>query len=83
MAITTHYENASFLRELAESLPRLRPQEHKAAQAEHDDWLRTKVAVARADSRPPLGAEEVALRLRARSERFARSHTTALKRKIQ
>ena len=55
MTTATHYENANFLRELAESLPRIRPQGNPAqiellqrlandelAQAQHDEWVRTK-----------------------------------------
>lgn len=68
MNAATHYENANFLRELAESLPRIRPQSHsqsqaellqrladdELAQAQHDEWVRTKVAAARADNRPTI-----------------------------
>ncbi len=34
MNAATHYENANFLRELAESLPRIRPQGHSQGHAE-------------------------------------------------
>lgn len=79
---TTHCENANFLRELAESLPRLLPKSNSSqaellqrfadqelAQAQHDDWIRAKVAAARADTRPPVSQSEVASRLRARHAR--------------
>jgi hypothetical protein len=80
MNATTHYENANFLRELAESLPSIRPQGHSQAQAEllqrladeelaqarHDEGVRTKVAAARADSRTTFTTEEVLARLGAR-----------------
>lgn len=79
----THYENANFLRELAESLPNILPQGNPAqaallqrladeelAQAQHDDWLRTKVAAARADKRPTISQAEVASRLNARYARL-------------
>lgn len=84
MNTATHYENANFLRELAESLPRIRPQgNHQAqaellqrladeelAQAQYDEWIRSKVAAARADTRPTLTTAEVANRLTARYERL-------------
>lgn len=84
MPTATHYENANFLRELAESLPRILPQGHKPAQvellqrladqelaqAQHDDWVRTKVAAARADTRPTIPQSEVASRLSARYARL-------------
>lgn len=79
----THYENANFLRELAESLPRILPQGNPAqaallqrladqelAQAQHDDWVRTKVAAARADTRPTIPHADVASRLSARYARL-------------
>ncbi len=82
MNAATHYENANFLRELAESLPRLRPQGHsqgqaellqrladdELAQAQHDEWVRAKVTVARADNRPTLTTDEVLTRLGARHD---------------
>ena len=83
MSATTHFENANFLRELAESLPRIRPQGSQAqaellqrladdelAQAQHDEWVRAKVAAARADNRPTVTTAEVASRLSARYERL-------------
>ncbi|ENT7860484.1 plasmid stabilization protein [Salmonella enterica] len=64
---TTHYENANFLRELAESLPRIMPKDstdkaallqhlanEELAQAEYDEQVRAKVAAARADKRPGM-----------------------------
>ncbi|CEJ66599.1 MULTISPECIES: hypothetical protein [Citrobacter] len=74
---TIHYENANFLRELAENLPHIRADADKAAllqrladdelaQAEYDDWVRAKVAAARADARPKLTTEQVRQRLQTR-----------------
>ena len=54
MTTATHYENANFLRELAESLPRINPKTHKPEQvqllqrladeeleqARYDEWVR-------------------------------------------
>lgn len=85
MNAATHYENANFLRELAESLPRIRPQSHsqsqaellqrladdELAQAQHDEWVRTKVAAARADNRPTITTDEVTARLGARYDRLS------------
>lgn len=61
---TTHYENANFLRELAESLPRILPEgstdksallqrlaNEELARAEYDEQVRAKVAAARSDKR--------------------------------
>lgn len=85
MNTATHYENANFLRELSENLPRLRPQLHsqsqvellerladeELAQAQHDDWVRTKVAAARADHRPTTTTNEVMARLDTRYVRLS------------
>jgi hypothetical protein len=87
MTAATHYENANFLRELAESLPRIRPQGHsqsqaellqrladeELAQAQHDEWIRAKVAAARVDSRPTVTTAEVMARLDARYDRLSRA----------
>ena len=83
MTNATHYENANFLRELAESLPRIWPQgtparaellqrlaDEELAQAQHDEWIRTKVAAARADTRPTVTSAEVASRLSTRYEKL-------------
>ena len=83
MSTVTHYENANFLRELAESLPRIWPQgtparaellqrlaDEELAQAQHDEWIRTKVAAARADKRPTVTSAEVAARLSKRYEKL-------------
>jgi hypothetical protein len=83
MNTATHYENANFLRELAESLPRIWPQgtparaqllqrlaDDELAQAQHDEWVRNKVAAARADKRPTFTSADVASRLSARYERM-------------
>lgn len=81
--VSIHYENANFLRELAESLPQVRPQGHslqqvallqrladdELAQAQHDEWIRRKVAAARADERPRVTDQEIRASLHAR---FAR-----------
>lgn len=68
----SHYENANFLRELADSLPRMFPGSNPArgellqrlaneelAQAEYDDWVRAKVSAARADTRPGMSIEQL------------------------
>ena len=72
MSTATHYENANFLRELAESLPRILPKGNQAqaellqrlandelAQAQHDEWVRAKVAAARADQRPGMSTAQL------------------------
>jgi hypothetical protein len=72
MNTATHYENANFLRELAESLPRIWPQgdptraellqrlaDDELAQAQHDEWIRAKVAAARADKRPGMSTSQL------------------------
>lgn len=79
MTTATHYENANFLRELAERLPRLLPgsgaakvellqrlADEELAQAEYDDWVRSKVAAARVDERPGMSTEQLRLQLQAR-----------------
>ena len=81
MSTATHYENANFLRELAESLPRIWPNgtpartellqrlaDEELAQAQHSEWIRAKVAAARADTRPTLTTDEVRASLKARYE---------------
>ncbi len=84
MNAATHYENADFLRELAESLPRIRPQglsqsqaellqrlaDEELVQAQHEDWIRAKVAAARSDDRPTVTTDEVLARLGARQDRL-------------
>ena len=72
MSTATHYENANFLRELAENLPRILPKGNQAqaellqrlandelAQAQHDEWVRAKVAAARADQRPGMSTAQL------------------------
>lgn len=79
MSNSTHYENANFLRELAESLPRIIPTSsadkaallqrlanEELAQAEYDEWVRSKVAAARSDTRPHMTTEQVRQKLQAR-----------------
>lgn len=83
MNTATHYENANFLRELAESLPRTHPQSNQGqvallqrladeelAQAQHDEWMRAKVVAARADNRPTFSTNEITAHLDARYERL-------------
>jgi len=83
MSTATHFENAHFLRELADNLPRIFPRgtpeqidllqrlaNEELAQAEHDEWVRTKVAAARADQRPTFTTVEVEARLMARHQRL-------------
>lgn len=66
-ATATHLENASFLRELAE--------------AEHNEWVKAKIAAARTDTRPRLSIEEVEASLTARTESLrSGSQTTRQKR---
>ena len=79
MSATTHYENANFLREL---VPRIRKQGHsqgqaellqrladeELAQAEHDEWVRAKVAAARADERPGMSTAQLRTLLSTRYE---------------
>jgi len=76
MATATHYENANFLRGLAESqmyqpeqvelLQRLADEELE--QAHYDEWVRAKVAAARADTRPGMTTDQVRGLLHARYE---------------
>ena len=79
MSTVTHYENANFLRELAENLPRLLPHgspsqvellqrlaNEELAQGEYDDWVRAKVAAARADKRPGMTTDQLRRQLQAR-----------------
>ena len=74
MSNTTHYENANFLRELAESLPRILPEGgpdkaallQQLAQAEYEDQVRAKVTAARADTRPGMTTEQLRQRLHGR-----------------
>jgi hypothetical protein len=82
MSAAIHYENANFLRELAESLPRIRPQGHsqgqadllqrladdELTQAQHDEWVRTKVAASSADKRPGMSTEQLRKLLHTRYE---------------
>jgi len=80
---STHYENAELFRTLAERLPELLPEQarpeqvtllHELAddqieQAEYDEWVRQKVALARADPHPGWTIEEAKAQLRAHLER--------------
>lgn len=80
MTTATHYENANFLRELAENLPRILPSsstgqmellqrlaDEELAQAEYDDWVRAKVAAARAGKQAGMGTDQVRQLLQARA----------------
>ena len=79
MNSTTHYENANFLRELAESLPRIFPEgstdksallqrlaNEELARAEYDEQIRAKVAAARADKRPGMSSAQLRQQLQRR-----------------
>ncbi|WP_033568724.1 hypothetical protein [Dickeya undicola] len=72
MSSSTHYENANFLRELAESLPRILPTgtaekvallqrlaNEELEQAEYEERVRAKVAMARVDTRPGITSEQL------------------------
>lgn len=73
------YENANFLRELAEILPSIwqhstpggvellhRLADEELAVAEYDDWVRAKVAASRADKRPGMSTDQLRQFLHAR-----------------
>ena len=78
----THYENANFLRELAENLKNISPKIHKPErvellqrladgeleQAHYDEWVKNKVIAARADKRPGMNTDQVRRLLRTRYE---------------
>ncbi len=78
MSNSTHYENANFLRELAERLPAYclkvaRTKLHccsaaneELARAEYEDRVRAKVTAARADTRPGMTTEQLRQRLHGR-----------------
>lgn len=81
MNAATHYENANFLRELAETLPGILPGKDAAkaellqrladeelALAEYDDWVRAKVTAARADKRPSMSTEQLRQRFLSRAQ---------------
>jgi hypothetical protein len=72
MNTVAHYENANFLRELAENLPRFLPHgsssqvellqrlaNEELAQAEYDDRVRAKAVTARADKRPGMTTDQL------------------------
>lgn len=71
MNSTTHYENANFLRELAENLPCILPDDstgksallqrfanEELAWAEYDEQVRAKVAAACADKLPGMSTAQ-------------------------
>jgi hypothetical protein len=79
MSAATHYENANFLRELSENLPRLLPHgspsqaellqrlaNEELAQAEYDERVLAKLAAARADKRPGMTTDQLRQQLQAR-----------------
>ncbi|MBC8954916.1 plasmid stabilization protein [Xenorhabdus sp. PB62.4] len=80
MSNTTHYENANFLRELAENLPQIMPGNNavrnaellqrlaneELAQAEYEERVRAKVAIARADNRPGMTTGQLRQQLQSR-----------------
>ena len=82
MSTASHYENANFLRELAETLKHISPKAHKPEQVEllqrladeeleqarHDEWVKNKVAAARADKRPGMSTDQVRQLLQNRYE---------------
>jgi len=81
MSNTSHYENANFLRELAESLPRILPTggadkaallqrlaNEELAQAEYEEQIRARVTAARADTRPGMTSEQLRQRLHDRHQ---------------
>lgn len=84
MHATKHLDNAAFLRELAENLPRINPAastpqriellqrlaDAELAEAEQVEWARAKVATARADPRPGVTNDEARAFIRARYERL-------------
>ncbi|GKW14025.1 MULTISPECIES: plasmid stabilization protein [Pectobacterium] len=74
-----HYENANFLRELAESLPHIIPAgsadkaallqrlaNEELAQAEYEEKVRAKVAASRADIRPSISTNQLRQQLHRR-----------------
>lgn len=88
MTTTTHYENANFLRELAENLPRILPAsgsdkmellqrlaDEELAQAEYDDWARAKVAAARSDNQTGMSTDQVRQLLQDRAEELLIART--------
>ena len=84
MHATTHFENANFLRELAESLPLTNPKastpqrvellqrlaDAELAEAEYTEMIRAKVAASRANPGPGMTTDEVRAHLQARSDRL-------------
>ncbi|MEX0445542.1 plasmid stabilization protein [Xenorhabdus sp. SGI246] len=80
MSNTTHYENANFLRELAENLPQIMPSTNavrnaellqrlaneELAQGEYEERVKAKVVIARADSRPGITTEQLRQQLQNR-----------------
>lgn len=77
----SHYENANFLRELAESLPKAFPgygnskteflqrlADEELAQAEYEEKIREKVRAARADTRPSMSTDQLRSRLSRRAQ---------------
>ncbi|MDR1990124.1 MAG: hypothetical protein LBQ09_07825 [Acidobacteriaceae bacterium] len=80
---TVHFENANFLRELAERLPSIyrastpdrvellqRLADEELAEAEYTEMIRAKVAAARADTRPGMSNDDARAFIHARFERL-------------
>ena len=76
---STHYENANFLRELAENLPRILPESstdksallqrlanEELARAEYDEQIRAKVAAACANKLPEMSSAQLRQQLQGR-----------------
>ncbi|RZS35389.1 plasmid stabilization protein [Corticibacter populi] len=77
MSPINHYQNASFLRELAERLSQISPQDHgpervelllrlanqELAHGEYDEWVRAKVEAVRTDIRPGMSTDELRMLL--------------------
>lgn len=84
MHATTHLENANFLRELAESLPRINPKastprhiallqrlaNEELAEAEYTEMVRAKVAASRANPGTRMTTNELRGHLQARYEQL-------------
>lgn len=67
---TTHHENAHSNHKPEQAPPLQRLADEELEQARYDEWVREKVAAARADTRPLLTTQEVQASLEARLERW-------------
>lgn len=83
-ATSKHYENASFLRELAETLTRINPNpkpeqtqllqrlaDEELEQARYNEWVSEKIAVSRADTRPGMTTAQLRQKL---ADRYQELH---------